>query len=418
MMERTSDSHGKSARDPIPLKLGYLVSQYPAINHTFILREIQELRRLGFDIRVASVRGPDRAPSEMTADERQELEHTHYIRTSGIAHALRCCVQTMAFRPMGYLRGLLCIFRLSGLDLAAIFWNLLYLTEAVVAGVWMQEQGLTHVHTHFASTVALLLSKVFPADISMTIHGEAEFIDPKGFHMTAKIAASRFVCVISQYARSQLMKTANYSDWGKFEVCSLGVNTRVFAPSEFRTRPGPFQIISVGRLAAVKGHHILVSAVDHLIQSGKRVQVRLVGDGPERLSLEEHIRRRGLSAYFTFEGAANQDRVLALYREADCFVLSSFAEGIPVVLMEAMAMEIACVATWIAGIPELIENGTDGLLAAPSDDQALARCVIQLMDDQELRLRIGKAGRVKVIHKYNLERNVELLARVFENRIQ
>jgi glycosyltransferase involved in cell wall biosynthesis len=86
--------------------------------------------------------------------------------------------------------------------------------------------------------------------------------------------------------------------------------------------------------------------------------------------------------------------------------------------MEAMAMEIACVATWIAGIPELIENGTDGLLAAPSDDQALARCVIQLMDDQELRLRIGKAGRVKVIHKYNLERNVELLARVFENRIQ
>jgi colanic acid/amylovoran biosynthesis glycosyltransferase len=398
--------------------IGYLISQYPATNHTFILREIRQLRSTGFDIRVASLRGADRPASQMTAEEQEELAQTYYIKPAGILHALRCNLQTLILHPVAYGRSFLFALRLGGFDVAKALRTLFYLIEAVVAGVWIQKQELRHVHTHFTSTVALLLSKVFPVDLSMTIHGPDEFIDPAGFHLAEKISASLFVCAISQYGRSQLMKASGYQHWSKFEVCPLGVDPAIFAPRPFNANPNPFRIISVGRLAPVKGHHILVSAVDRLIQAGRNVQVRLVGDGPERASLEEDVRRRGLSANIVFEGSLNQDRVRALYRESDCFVLPSFAEGVPVVLMEAMATEIPCVTTWITGIPELIDNGTEGLLAPPSDDEAIAGCIARLMDDPDLRQRIGKAGRAKVVQKYDLRQNVERLARIFRERMQ
>lgn len=347
----------------------------------------------------------------MTAEEQEELAQTYYIKPAGILHALRCNAQSLLFHPAAYGRGFLYALRLGGVR------NLLYLAEAAVAGVWVQKQGLRHVHTHFTSTVALLLSKVFAVGISMTMHGPGEFIDPAGFHLAEKISASRFVCAISQYGRSQLMQASDYKDWSKFEVCPLGVDPAVFTSRPFVAKPHPFRIISVGRLAPVKGYHILVSAVDRLIQGGRHVQVRLVGDGPERPSLMEHVGRRGLSEHILFEGSLNQDRVRALYRESDCFVLPSFAEGVPVVLMEAMAMEIPCVSTWITGIPELIENGTEGLLTPPSDDEAIAGCIARLMDDPELRQRMGQAGRAKVVEKYDLQRNVEKLAGIFLERI-
>lgn len=398
--------------------IGYLISQYPATNHTFILREIRRLRELGFDIRVASVRGADRPASAMTQDEQQELASTYYIKPAGIGHALRCNMRTLIRDPAAYGRALVYALRLGGFDPMKALRNLAYLAQAGVAAMWVENQGVRHVHTHFSSTVALLLKTISPIGISMTIHGPDEFIDPAGFYLAEKISASNFVCAISQYGRSQLMKSSGYQHWNKFEVCPLGVDPEVFAPRSLEAAPVQFRIISVGRLAPVKGHHILVSAVDRLMQGGRNVQVRIVGDGPERPSLVEHVRKRGLSNHVLFEGSLNQDRVLALYRESDCFVLPSFAEGVPVVLMEAMAMEIPCVTTWITGIPELIDNGIEGLLAPPSDDEAIANCIIRLMDDPELRQRIGKAGRVKVVDKYNLGRNVERLAAVLRQRIR
>lgn len=401
-------------------RIGYLVSQYPATNHTFILREIRQLRARGFDIRVASVRGPDRPANQMTAEEREELAQTWRLLPSGTARVLASNARTLLLHPVAYARGLAFALRLAGFDIPNVIRHLAYLAEAVAAGVWVQRQHLRHIHTHFASTVALLMSKVFPVEISITIHGPDEFTDPVGFHLTEKIAASRFVCAISRYACSQLMKASHYRQWSKFEVCPLGVDPEVFTPrpdaSPVRPRPDPFRIISVGRLAPVKGHHILVSAVDRLLREGRSVHVRLVGDGPERASLAEHVARLGLTDRVVFEGALNQDRVRALYRESDCFVLPSFAEGVPVVLMEAMSMAIPCVTTWITGIPELIENGREGLLAPPSDDEAIAACIARLMDDPELRHRIGQAAREKVLRDYNLARNVERLARVFTER--
>ena len=178
--------------------------------------------------------------------------------------------------------------------------------------------------------------------------------------------------------------------------------------------PDTFDIISVAQLTPVKAQHILIDAVARLVQEGREVRLRLVGEGADRSSLENHIFECGLSAKVRLEGALNQDYLRNLYHESDVFALASFAEGVPVVLMEAMAMEIPCVATWIAGIPELIQDGVDGLLVAPSDVDQLSTAIRRLMDDPDLRTRIAIAGRRKIIDKYNLSVNTGRLAEVFE----
>jgi glycosyltransferase involved in cell wall biosynthesis len=142
-----------------------------------------------------------------------------------------------------------------------------------------------------------------------------------------------------------------------------------------------------------------------------------VGDGPDRQGLERFIAANGLSRCVTLEGSVNQDRIRGYYRQADIFVLSSFAEGIPVVLMEAMAMEVPCISTFVAGIPELIRNGIDGILVAPSDDRELEGAISRLIQDPDLRCRLGEAGRQRVIEKYDFDRNVTHLADIFADRI-
>jgi glycosyltransferase involved in cell wall biosynthesis len=142
-----------------------------------------------------------------------------------------------------------------------------------------------------------------------------------------------------------------------------------------------------------------------------------VGDGPDRASLEQAVDAAGLRSSVIFTGAVNQDAIRQLYRDADIFVLASFAEGIPVVLMEAMAMGLPCVSTYIAGIPELIVDERDGLLVMPSDVEGLANALERLLRDPELRSRLGAAGRQRVVEKYDLKRNTENLAQIFIRRL-
>jgi len=291
-----------------------------------------------------------------------------------------------------------------------------YFAQAVVAGHWMVSDGIEHFHVHFSSTVGLLATRVFPLTMSVTFHGPDEFSSPDSFHLAEKVAASRFVVAISSFARSQLLRVSAYPHWQKVCVCRLGVDASVFAPRPCAERSDPFEVLCVARLARVKAQHILLDAVARLIGEGRRVRLHLAGDGDERTALEAHAASLGIGSSVVFHGWLNQDAVQALYRRADVFVLPSFAEGVPVVLMEAMAMEIPCIATYIAGVPELIENEIDGLLVPASDTEALSRGIARLMDDPELRRTIGAASRVKVLRDFNLSRNAELLAGIFHER--
>jgi colanic acid/amylovoran biosynthesis glycosyltransferase len=287
----------------------------------------------------------------------------------------------------------------------------------VIVGRWMAREGLKHMHVHFSSTVGLIAIQVYPVTMSATIHGSDEFIDPLGFWLREKVAAASFIFAISNYGRSQLMRASDSRYWNKLEVVPLGINPAVFAPSPFRENPLPFQVFFIGRLVPVKGLQVLLAALDLLVKQGRDVRLRIIGDGPERPALEEDARHRGIDRQVIFEGRVDSARVPGLCAEADAFAMSSFAEGVPVGMMEAMAMAIPCVAPQITGIPELARDGAEALLYAASDHQGLAQAIATLMDDPALRRRIGEAGRKRILEKYNLQKNTEQLAGAFRRRL-
>jgi glycosyltransferase involved in cell wall biosynthesis len=166
-------------------------------------------------------------------------------------------------------------------------------------------------------------------------------------------------------------------------------------------------------LAPAKAYHLLIAAVARLVEKGRKVELTIVGGGPERQSLEDAISEWDLDGVVHLAGPCNHDRVVDFYARADAFALASFAEGVPVVLMEAMAMEIPCVATWITGVPELIRDGIDGLLVPPADPEALADALEKLMDDPALGGRLAASARRRVLELYNLERNSGRLGDTF-----
>lgn len=402
------------------MRLAYLISRYPAISHTFILREVIRLGELGFEIEVASINDPDRPAEAMTAEDRAESERTYYVKRDGASGAIGAHLATLLKNPLGYGRGLWYALRLGGADLKKMLYGVFYFIEAVMIGRWMQRRGLDHLHVHFATpaaTVGLVVKRVFRTGLSVTVHGPDEFYDAPGYLLREKIEGSDFMLCIGTYARSQLMKLSDVSQWGKFEIAPLGVFPEVFTPVKRSASNGSFRVLCVGRLTPAKGQHILVAAIERLARAGRDVMLTFVGDGPDRKSLEADVNARGLQSRVVFAGAVNQDRIREYYAEADVFALASFAEGIPIVLMEAMAMETPVISTRITGIPELIRDGRDGLLVAPSDDEELAGAMARLMDDPESRVELGRAGRLRVMEKYDLGRNIERLAAILRRRL-
>lgn len=404
-----------------PLRVAYLVSRYPAVSHTFILREVRLLDAEGVDVHVASINGPDRPAAALTAEELEETEQTWYVKRAGALGAVRAHLTTLVVSPFAYLRGLFAAIRLAGVSAPALLKHLGYFVEAVMVGEWMQRGSLTHLHVHFATpaaTVGLIAARTFPIDFSMTVHGPDEFDDVRGYHLREKVEAARFVCCIGKYARSQMMRLVPRSEWPKFEVAPLGVDPSAFAPRPAAVPGQPFEVLCVGRLVPAKGQAILIGAIAQLVRAGRSVRLRLVGDGPDRAALERDVAARGLQTHVLFDGALNADAVRVRYAQADAFALASFAEGIPVVLMEAMSLEIPVVATTITGIPELIRPGIDGLLVPPSDEDAMAQALMTLMDDPQIAGFLTRSARQRILNRFNIGPNVAHLARVFRRRVR
>jgi glycosyltransferase involved in cell wall biosynthesis len=414
------DAAGKTCSAPL-CSIAYLVSQYPKLSESFILREVVQLRKLGFQIDVASINSPDRAQEELTAEESIEAERTYYVKEHGLTGAAKAHFQTLITDFIGYLRGLRMVLQLGELDLRRLIFGFAYFTEGLMIGIWMKRRMHPHLHVHLgaqSATVGLYVRRTFGFGLSITVHGPDEFYDTQGQYLKQKIAAADFICCISSFARSQLMKCSPYVHWNKLVVSRLGVDSNLFSPVPFKEAPEVFEILCVGRLTPAKGQHLLIEVVERLAKLRLPVKLRLVGTGTDEGSLRRLAAQIDDPRSVIFEGPVDQNHIRTLYANADLFCIPSFAEGIPVVLMEAMAMGIPCVTTRVAGIPELIRDEIDGLLVAPSDVDGLVQALAKLMGDVDLRKRIARNGRARVIEQYDLRQNVEKLATIFEERIK
>lgn len=393
-------------------RIAYLISQYPAYSHTFILREVLQLREQGIAIHVASINSPDRAIDQLTAIERTEAEACFYVKNQGWVKALQVVIQTLRSHPVGFCRGLLQSIKLGSLDLKRSLYHLFYLLEALLIGQWMRQQGLSHLHVHFATpaaSVGMLCKTVFGISFSFTVHGPDEFYDAPGYCLREKILCADFILCISDYARSQVMKLSPVSAWSKMNICRLGVDPERFKPLPKTGDRSPKHVLCVGRLTPAKGQAILLEAMAQLIRQKRPVTLTFVGMGPDYDGLQAHVKKLGIEDYVHFAGAVDQEHILDYYQEADIFVLPSFAEGLPVVLMEAMAMGIPCVTTAITGIPELIQNRKNGLLVPASDVESLASAIQELQDNPKLYSQISEAARNKILSDYDLFRNSQHL---------
>jgi colanic acid/amylovoran biosynthesis glycosyltransferase len=395
-------------------RIAYLSNPYPAISHTFIYREIESLRKKGIEIATVSVsQTPDK--EKMTIAEQQEAERTLVLKDTSVVSILASCVSLFLHSPAGFLKmtmhALTLCFRGPKNPVKALG----YLAEAIILLAWLRKKQITHIHEHFANPtafVAMLCKRYGGISYSLSIHGPDVFSQVDSTMLADKVKEATFIRCISNYCKSQIMLITPHHLWKQHHIVRCGVDTDIFharTPPE-NTVP---QILCVGRLCPAKGQHILIEACGKLREQGVSFAMRFVGDGPERTSLEDLSQELGLEEFIHFTGVLGQDEVKKEYEKADFFVLPSFAEGVPVVLMEAMAMTIPVISTRITGIPELIDHGTDGLLATPGDVDDLASQLHLLLEDRAFGERLGAAGRNKVSEKYSQEKNNAELAEIF-----
>ncbi|MEM1065302.1 MAG: glycosyltransferase [Pseudomonadota bacterium] len=397
---------------PAP-RVAYLTSEYPTVTHTFILREIAALRTLGFDVEACSIRRP--GPTQLRGPaERAEAARTFYVIEAAMRLWPLIAAQAAFFRtPKRYLGALRTAWQMRAGGAKALLYQMFYFAEATVLARHLRAAGIDHLHNHFAmssANVAVLAARIAGIPFSFTLHGPADLAEPERWRLGLKAAEATFVACISQYARSQLERYADEADWPKFRIVHCGVTPEDFdAPLPENGAAAAF--VFVGRLAPVKGVDVLLEAFARARQTVPRIQLTIIGDGPERVRLEAQAEPMGDAVRFT--GYLSQAEVAELLAEADGLVLASHAEGVPVVLMEAMAAGRAVIATDITGVPELVEDGVSGFLVPASDPVAFASRMAEVAQDPVLRQRLGAEGKARVRAAFDIRIEAARLGSLF-----
>lgn len=396
-------------------RLAYLTSEYPTVSHTFILREVAALRALGLEVDTCSVRRT--APAQHPGPaERDEAARTFTILPEALNPLQLLSAQAAALaRPGRYFATLALALRLRAPGLRALLYQMIYFAEATVLARHLRTQKVTHLHGHFANacaSVAMLAAHLTDLPFSFTLHGPSDLQEPRLWRLDEKIARARFVACISHFARSQAMLNADPAHWEKLKIVHCGVLPELYdRPVSESGEAGTLHLAFVGRLAPVKGLRVLLDAMGPLLEARPGLRLTIVGDGPDRAALETLARPLGEAVRFT--GVLSQDEVAATLADADALVLPSFAEGVPVVLMEAMASGKPVIATRVAGVQELVEDGISGFVVPPGDADALARSIKALAADPALRRAMGQAGQAKVRAEFDIDAEAVRLKRLF-----
>jgi glycosyltransferase involved in cell wall biosynthesis len=401
---------------PLP-SIAYLTALYPAISHTFIMREIAALRALGFEVETCSMRRPGAAHLNSPEDHSAADTTFYAVETGKNPLSMMAAFGTAFTRPARFLATLGLAFRTAPPGLKGALKQTAYLAEAMVLARHLKARNVTHLHNHFAdpsANVAMLTSSLSGIPFSYTLHGPAELYEPEKWQLREKTARATFVACISHFCRAQAMYFSEPDDWSKLHIIHCGVIPETYeTPNDRVDLPNAgLRLVFVGRLTPIKGVRILLASFSDALKRNPDLRLTLVGDGDDRAALETLAAPLADAVQFT--GALNQTDVAQALAQADALVLPSFAEGLPVVLMEAMAAGKPVICTQVAGVRELVEDGVSGYVVPAGDSESLTDRINALANaTPDMRAKMGLAGRAKVKAEFDIRREAARIGSLF-----
>jgi glycosyltransferase involved in cell wall biosynthesis len=400
-------------------RVGYIMTHYPRLAQTYISGEIDAVERAGASVRTFAMNSPT-ASDRVGADALRRITQTMYLKASP-RRALIALARHALGHPFGTARVAAMALASAGASPRRMIRRMAHLAQAALVAETSRREDLDYVHAHFGlapATIAWLagaLSSVRGRQLpfGFTIHGFHDFVDAAESRLELKARDARQVFCVSDFTRSQLCCVTEPALWSRFVVVRCGVDLSAL---EYRSPSPPDEVpttIAVGRLSPEKGFDILIEAVSILKREGAPQRLVIVGDGPLRGALEDTAEAAQVTDLVEFAGELTAEEVRARLASADLFCLPSFSEGLPVSIMEAMAVGVPVVTTWIAGIPELAESGVTALTVPPARADLLAEALRRLASDPQLRLRLSEAARRRIEQQHDQARCGAVVAERF-----
>jgi glycosyltransferase involved in cell wall biosynthesis len=401
------------------MRIAYLVNQYPKVSHSFIRREILALERRGIEVVRVALRGWD---GELVDEEdERERRRTRYVLRQGAAALLLALIRMLLTRPRRLLRALALAWRMGRRAERPLPVHLIYLAEACCIEPWLRDADIQHLHAHFgtnAAEVAMLVHVLGGPRWSFTVHGPEEFDKAQIIGLADKVRRCTFVVAVSSYGRSQLYRFVEHRHWRKVQVVHCGLEP-AFHAARVKPTPATRRLVCVGRLCAQKGQLLLVEAAQRLAAKGTDFELVLAGDGELRVDIEALLTRYNLKARVRITGWITGEQVRDEILAARALVLPSFAEGLPVVIMEAMALQRPIISTFVAGIPELVNPGEHGWLVPSGDLEALAQAMQTCLDaPADILAHMGKAAHKRVLSRHSVDVAAAKLTKLFQRTVE
>jgi colanic acid/amylovoran biosynthesis glycosyltransferase len=408
-------TNAAGAAAPTATKVAYLVNQYPAVSHSFIRREVAALEASGIHVERFSIRPP---PAKLVdPDDQAEQGRTRVLLAGGAASLAVALLRAAVGAPGAWLRTMRAAIRLGRRSERGVLRHFIYVAEAcLLVQLIARAGGVSHLHAHFgtnSAAVALFARMLGGPPYSFTVHGPEEFDHPEELSLAEKIDHAVAVVAVSSFGRSQLCRWVPPEQWSKIHVVHCGVDADFLAKG-----PQPVadnrRLVCVGRLAPQKGQLLILEVLAALRAEGVELEVVLAGDGPLRGAIERRLTELGLQGVVRITGWISNEEVRAELIAARALLLPSFAEGLPVVLMEALALGRPAITTFVAGIPELVEHGVNGWLVPAGSNDALARAIKTALATPAAELaRMGRAGATAVAAAHDAAREAARLSQLF-----
>jgi colanic acid/amylovoran biosynthesis glycosyltransferase len=393
------------------MRISYLINQYPKVSHTFIRREILALEKQGFEIQRLALRGWDE--KLIDSDDIAEQQKTTYILKKGALSLLLGALKVLLQKPINFFCALWLAIKMGIKADRSMPFHLIYFLEACKVYLVAKQFNSQHLHAHFGtnpSEIVMLVNSLSGMLYSFTVHGPEEFDRPQFLKLGEKINRAKFVVAISSFGRSQLMRWVDFSQWKKIKIVHCGLE-KGFYNVPAVAMPEVSRLVCVGRLCEQKGQLLLIEAAKNLHEQQVNFELILAGDGEMRSEIEALIAQYGLQNKVIITGWISSAEVRSIILSSQVLVLPSFAEGLPVVIMEAMSLRRPVISTYIAGIPELLQHGKNGWLCVAGDVQNLSNMMREALSTPIVTLQqMGDAAYECVIARHNIDTEAAKLA--------